>query len=87
MLTSSNANSWTLQKTDTKHTLHYIAYGKNTFVAIGNAGTILTSKNVHHWTIRHTDNTQYFTGLIYADNKFIAVGGNGTILISREGKN
>jgi len=65
-----------------------IAFGKETFVAVGTDGKILTSFDSIRWVSRTTpvDGKDIFlSSVIFANNTFVAVGAKGTILISPDG--
>jgi hypothetical protein len=75
--------TWTQRNSGTSSSLWSVAYGNNTFVAVG--GTVLTSQDGVKW-IKH--NLGYEPNdITYGNNIFVAVGGRGTILTSRDGVN
>jgi len=57
-------------------------FSGNTFVAVGDSGTILTSPDGVTWTTRTSGTTYYLTAVTYGNGTFVAVGENGTILQS-----
>jgi alpha-tubulin suppressor-like RCC1 family protein len=67
-----------------------IAYGNDTFVAVGNAGTILTSADGQNWEEQITPVTgnrgASLKAVAFGNGFFAAVGIEGTILFSRNGK-
>ncbi|MCD9026340.1 S-layer homology domain-containing protein [Cohnella silvisoli] len=69
----------------TSSNLNSIAYGNDTFVAVGDNGTILTSADGASWTDRTSGTDKRISGVIYANNIFVAVGQTGTILTSPDG--
>jgi photosystem II stability/assembly factor-like uncharacterized protein len=81
--------TWTQRNSGTNYSLMYVAYGNNTFVAVGLNGTILTSQDGVNWTRRSLKiaNRLYripneLRGVTYGNNTFVAVGRNGIILTS-----
>lgn len=62
--------------------LRGIVYQRDTFVAIGEDGTILTSTNGIDWTPRNSGVTDHLNGVTYGEGTFVVVGDNGTILQS-----
>lgn len=84
-ISSNNGVSWTSSTSGTTQTLNGVTYGNDTYVAVGNVGTILTSSNGTDWTTRTSGTTQGLKGVTYGNNTFVAVGGGGTILISSDG--
>ena len=67
--------------------LQAVAYGSNTFVAVGNGGTILTSPDGVTWTSGTSGTGNSLNGICYSNNIFVAVGTEGTILTSPDGLN
>jgi hypothetical protein len=70
----------------TDNTLNGVAYGKGSFVAVGDAGTILTSPDGVTWTGKNSGTSENLNGVVFANNVFVAVGDKGTILTSADGK-
>ena len=89
ILTSSDSISWTSwvsQNSNTGNALCGVTYGKNTFVAVGQIGTIVTSSSKGNvWTSRTSGTSNNLWGVVYGKNAFVAVGEYGTILISLDG--
>ncbi len=59
-------------------------YG-NTFVAVGNLGTILTSTDATNWTTRASGTPNQLSGVNYGDGIIVAVGKGGVIVTSPDG--
>ena len=73
--------------TVTNQTFSGVAYGNDTFVVVGNSGTILSSSdNGTTWDNRTnssvTSKNLYHVG--YGNNVFVAVGFDGTIVTSSD---
>lgn len=66
--------------------LNGVAYGKNSFVAVGNVGSILTSSNGIDWIEADSGTFTSLLDVTYADGIFVAVGEQGTMLSSSDGK-
>ena len=80
-------DSWNNRTSDTANTLRGIAYGKSTFVAVGDAGTILTSATGTGWVTRSSGTASVLNGITYGNSGFVAVGASGTIITSADGIN
>jgi hypothetical protein len=63
-----------------------VAYGRNTFVAVGDDGAILTSSDGAAWAIRDSGTQQVLKKVAYGNNTFVAVGLQGMILTSPTGE-
>ena len=60
-----------------------VAYGNNTFVAVGESGIIFTSNDDGEtWTARTSGTFEALYGISYGNGTFVAVGSDGTILTS-----
>ncbi len=83
---SSNGVDWVGHITGSPNTLCRIAFGTNTFVAIGVYGTILTSRNLINWTPRSpgTQITALY-GIGYYLGRFVSVGPGPTVISSPNG--
>ena len=62
-----------------------VAYGNDTFVAVGEDGAILTSPDGVNWTQRTSGTSNRLRGVTYGNGLFVAVGEDGTILTSPDG--
>jgi len=92
--TSSNGTSWTQRSNSATRG---VAYGNNTFVAVGGSGTIFTSSDEtiydatgtssvpSDWTSRTTPTSQTLNEVTYGNSIFVVVGGAGTIITSTDG--
>lgn len=56
--------------------LNGVTYGPGTWVAVGNAGTILTSPDASSWTIRETLADADFQAVAWSGRELVAVGGS-----------
>ena len=92
ILTSTDGETWTAVVDDkgtpadtsddtnwTTNHLDNVAYGNNTWVAVGNAGTILTSTDGQTWEAQRSGTSANLLGIHY-DLVWVATGDNGTIL-------
>ncbi|TGE31851.1 leucine-rich repeat protein [Desulfosporosinus sp. Sb-LF] len=82
---SANGSSWTTRSSGSTNSLAGVTYGNSTFVAVGDAGTILTSPDGASWTTRSSGSTNSLAGVTYGNSTFVAVGDAGTILTSPDG--
>jgi len=55
------------------------------FVSVGNSGTILTSSDGISWTKRTSGTREYLKGVTYGNGLFVTDGNSGTILTSPDG--
>jgi len=67
--------------------LNAVAYGNDTFVAVGPSGKILTSTEGINWTVRaEGEFTEYWLwDITYAENIFVLVGSEGVVITSPNG--
>ena len=74
------------ESTRTYHHLYGVAFGNNTFVAVGAKGTVRTSTdNGSSWDNGTSGNSNYyFDEVAYEDSRFIAVGQSGRIYTSSD---
>jgi hypothetical protein len=87
---SSNALDWASVASPFPGSLNGIAFGNGTWVAAGEAGTVLTStapSQEGSWTSRNTLTTAVLDDVAFGDNLFVAVGDRGTVLTSETGSN
>jgi photosystem II stability/assembly factor-like uncharacterized protein len=59
--------------------------GNSSFVAVGDAGTIVTSTDGITWTSRNSGTTNSLSGVAYGNGSFVTVGDAGTIVTSTDG--
>ena len=99
IITSDDGNTWTETDlgsiignppTGIAKSLNGIAYGNNTFVAVGAAGTVITSPDAYEWTAQAVESTVTLNGITFGglvgDTKFIAVGSSGKSFVSPDGE-
>jgi len=75
--------------TSISNQLNRITFGNNTFVAVGDRGTILSSPDGLIWTEQdfwESGTIENLNGVVYGEGNFVAVGDNGTILVSPDGQ-
>jgi len=73
------------EPTRTYYDLYGVAFGNNTFVAVGAKGTVRTSSdNGSSWDNGTSGNSYYFDEVAYGDSTFIAVGQSGRIYTSSD---
>ncbi|WP_189032792.1 InlB B-repeat-containing protein, partial [Paenibacillus albidus] len=77
--------NWVERDSNTENSLYDVTYGNNTYVAVGEAGTIVTSSDGVNWTERTSSATNQLWGVAYGNKKFVAVGLNSAIYISDDG--
>jgi hypothetical protein len=86
---SSNAIDWAQITTAPNTAIYDVAYGNNTFVAVGAAGVIYTSSGTDAgtWTARTKagNSTNNFTAIRFAGGYFIATQQSGTVQSSTDG--
>jgi VCBS repeat-containing protein len=76
-----NSKRFTQENSHTGATLNGVKYINNTFVAVGDGGTILTSPDAITWTNRPSAETSAtLNDVSYGNGTIVAVGANGTII-------
>ena len=69
----------------TYYDLHGVAYGNNTFVAVGQSGTVrISSDNGATWDNSTSGTTKWLAEIAYGNSTFVAVGQSGTHLYSSD---
>ena len=66
---------WTSQAAMGSQMLMSVAFGNDTFVVVGDAGTFWTSSDGIAWTQRSNGTQTYFQDVTYGNETFVAVGG------------
>ncbi|MGD8190189.1 tandem-95 repeat protein [Brevibacillus ginsengisoli] len=86
---ASTTSGWSPQTSDVSSSLWGIAYGGNTYVAVGDGGTVLTSGNGTTWSknIVLGEEGNSFLNVMFANNMFIAVSDSRKIYTSGDGMN
>jgi hypothetical protein len=67
-------------------TLNAVAYGNETFVTVGAAGSILTSANGVSWTQALSGTGATLFDITFGNGRFVAVGDFDTIVVSTNGR-
>lgn len=87
---SSNGINWTEHTLEIPGPISYRSYDiefhNNTYVRVGENGSIYTSTNLISWKKQNSTTSNLLTGISYGKGQFIAVGDKGTILTSPDGK-
>ena len=68
--------------------MNALAYGNNTYVAVGFGGVIATNDSAAAggpWTLQYSGTTQNLYGVSFVNGVFIAVGAQGALLTSTDG--
>lgn len=65
--------------------LNEIAHGRQTYVAVGDAGRIFTSADAAVWTARTSGTTAALFAIAAGPERFVAAGANGVVLSSADG--
>jgi|GEM_PF-3952987 len=86
IITSPDANYWTLQAKQTQDNLWAVVYAGGKFVVVGGK-TTFTSTDGQTWNKVYVTNATGLTGLAYGNGVFVAVGLNATIMTSPDGVN
>ena len=86
-LAAEPLDSWVQRTSPTTNTLSVVTYGKDLFVAVGVAGTIVTSPDGVIWNKRNSRTTRDIYGVTYGADRFVAVGANGLVISSPDGTN
>ena|SRR5437867_12694095 len=79
-------DNWITRNSGASANLWGIAFGNNSFVAVGDQGTVLASQDgVNWWNSRVSGVAQTLRGVTYGGNQFVACGDGGTLLTSTNG--
>ena len=83
VFTSTNNRVWT--QTDPGFgPLRSVAYGRDHFMAVGDAGTVITSTNGTNWTKMESGTQTSLWGIAFVNDQFVAVG-EKTVITSSDG--
>lgn len=89
LLSSPDAETWTVRTSGTDLTLYDVAHGNNTFVAVGQAGEILSSNDGVTWTPASSPSSRDLRAVVHHIDRFFAVGGDFSVgaetLVSTDG--
>jgi photosystem II stability/assembly factor-like uncharacterized protein len=86
ILTSPDSETWTARHSGTDVRLVAIAYGKETFVAVGGRGMIVTgTRDGSTWEVRKSGIANDLWAIKFARGIFVAVGAAGTVVTSPDG--
>jgi hypothetical protein len=94
IFSSSDGTNWTKKDLGTDEFLYGIAYGNNTFVAVGGSydwlsdsftGSVLTSTDGQNWIKQSLIGMEFLNGTAFGNNIFLAVGERGSIISSTDG--
>jgi hypothetical protein len=85
VLTSPDGVTWTQAMEHHQHGLTGVAFGNNTFVAVGYEGAVVISTDTITWTEITTPTQNDLSAVTYANGMFVAVGAAGIILTSPDG--
>jgi hypothetical protein len=67
-------DNWNSRTSGSTSDLSRVTYGNNTFVAVGNNGTIVTSPDGINWTSRTSGTTKSLYGVACGTGTFVALG-------------
>lgn len=65
--------------------IHSSVYANNTYIAVGEGGSIYTSTDSTNWTKQEIVTNSDLHDVVYGDDEFVAVGSNGTVITSENG--
>jgi len=85
ILASLEGTSWIERSPGTIKSINAVAYGRSTFVAVGEDGIMFSSTDGITWNEVLSSITQTFNAITYGNNIFVAVGNQGTVLCSPDG--
>ena len=77
-------NNWYESISGTSSYLYDVDYSRNSFIAVGQNGTVLTSSNGQNWTSQYSGTTNTLFGITDSSSKSLAVGSGGTIVTSSD---
>lgn len=82
IFSSTDATTWSRERTDATDDLHAIAAFNNTLIAVGAAGAVLSPDASGAWLRQRSLSTETFRGIAASDSVAIVVGGAGSIFRS-----
>jgi len=85
LVSTTDGSNWIERVSPTLSRLRSGAYGRGTFVVVGDEGAIVTSPDAVQWTLRDSPTDERLRSVVHAAGLFVAVGYGGTILTSRDG--
>ncbi|MBI4659546.1 MAG: hypothetical protein HY735_11965 [Verrucomicrobia bacterium] len=80
LMASVDGRQWRI--TATPISLSAVTFGNDTFVAVGENGTILGSANGRGWGERKSPTTAHLSDVAFGNGVFVATGNRGMILLS-----
>jgi hypothetical protein len=84
--TSDDGSAWTLRSSPTGlNYLSGVAYGTDSWVAVGQNGRIIRSTNGLVWNTVNSGTSSFLKGVAFAEGQFVVVGGNSALLQSPDG--
>lgn len=83
--TARGQESWSPVVSPTVQNLWSAIWGRDSFAAVGENGTILTSPDGITWTPRIGGTARWLVGVGYGNGLFVIVGDQGTLLTSPDG--
>ena len=78
-------STWVKRPSNSEEFLGGVSHGNDTFVAVGDNGTIRTSSDGVTWGAADSGTAASLRTIIYSDEQFVVVGQSGTILTSPDG--
>jgi len=86
VITSRDGSTWTRRRIPTSSPLYDVTFGRDLFVAVGEAGAIFTSTDGLAWTRRSSGcNDVLLAAITFGNGRFVAGGESGCILTSTNG--
>ncbi|HXI53304.1 MAG TPA: hypothetical protein VNH84_17430, partial [Candidatus Saccharimonadales bacterium] len=85
IVTSPDGVQWTRCRSATLQTLTSVTYGAGTYIAVGEAGTILASPDGTTWQQVRSCSGESLNAVTVANTRFVAVGSGGRITVSADG--
>lgn len=82
VLISPDGILWSQSTTDASAALFGVTFGNNTFIAVGDHGSMTTSPDGLNWSVRQAGTTESLSSIAYGNSTFVAVGSNGLIIQS-----
>lgn len=67
--------------------IHSSVYANNTYIAVGEGGSIYTSTDSTNWFKQEVVTNSDLHDIVYGNHEFVAVGSNGTVITSENGIN
>ncbi len=82
---ASTSSAWASCTPGTAANFYGIAYGSNTYVAVGTTGMVFSTTDLAAWTHRNSGTSDLLLNVAFGGDRFVAVGDRGALVTSPNG--